>query len=923
MNSSGIKRGLATTAVTALAIAGLPLIASAPANAVPGDTLTTVFAGPALNGGDLGALVVLESGVNDVQAAAGAIPAGTLRVAAVGNAAEGSQNNDVQNVEILSATLVEDGPTNAYGANDGQDEIYVRVKVTTAPVGATAAFRIYHEESAGPPAAGNGSIDAGEERTSVSVSTAGPVARVTVAPATQTVPAGVRSGDYALTLKDAQGRTTQLASTDDLLVSTDAATDVYDADDALVTEAAPTAPNEGVLTAEQLISGETTVTAESNTTAPHTINFSSVAVPTAAGRAILDVTAAANIDDDEVDVVTGADSYDIKDPARNLSAISVAPTEDEIVFNFKSLDKVAGAPNPDDAGTTVTLTFDGAGVTFGGEDKITKTVVLNSRGEGSITLNVDPGTIQNTDSIAVTGTFSSTLTFAPGAPDDIVPAAAAYIAAPKSSTTVTVTVLDDYGNPVTSGEVGAEIRDLSPNANATSTGNDQRKAVGPDGTVSFTFTDTKAVAGQADVIDFEYFTSNFDNSAEAGVVGSTEIRYTADGQGSDFFTSLDGTIASGAAYNPANNRAVALTDAVADGDTNNDAVVNAADQNESIDLDVTLAEANTAITVSVDNGALILEPGETDLAEGSASITDTVGAAGTLPAGYRIVGTKTGLVTATVVNAGRTETSQFTVIQEANEESTARNVTVTGPESAASGSTATFLAVVTDAFGNPVQGFERLDLNVTVSGPASFQDGSAESNENGEIQLNVRLFENADSPVTVSVSARESQFGADADRLTRNSTTDDAPGLTESVNSATASVANVNNLQELEEAVEEAEAALAVAEADLAAAQADLDVAQTQLAIAQGEVDRLQERKQNLRQKLNKAKANDNKKKAKTTRKKLRNVKSQLRDARQAAEVAQTAVEGEQTVVAEAQQAVTEAEEALAQAEQDLEDAQG
>ncbi len=41
MNSSGIKRGLATTAVTALAIAGLPLIAASPASADVGDELLT------------------------------------------------------------------------------------------------------------------------------------------------------------------------------------------------------------------------------------------------------------------------------------------------------------------------------------------------------------------------------------------------------------------------------------------------------------------------------------------------------------------------------------------------------------------------------------------------------------------------------------------------------------------------------------------------------------------------------------------------------------------------------------------------------------------------------------------------------------------------------------------------------------------
>src|SRR4051794_31564135 len=60
MNSSGIKRGLAGSAVAALAVTGLPFLASS-ASAAAGDTLTVLSTGPALNGGNEGAVVVLRA----------------------------------------------------------------------------------------------------------------------------------------------------------------------------------------------------------------------------------------------------------------------------------------------------------------------------------------------------------------------------------------------------------------------------------------------------------------------------------------------------------------------------------------------------------------------------------------------------------------------------------------------------------------------------------------------------------------------------------------------------------------------------------------------------------------------------------------------------------------------------------------------
>ena len=56
MNSSGIKRGLAATAISALAVTGLPALATS-ANAAAGQTSSVVSVGPTLNGGTVGGVI--------------------------------------------------------------------------------------------------------------------------------------------------------------------------------------------------------------------------------------------------------------------------------------------------------------------------------------------------------------------------------------------------------------------------------------------------------------------------------------------------------------------------------------------------------------------------------------------------------------------------------------------------------------------------------------------------------------------------------------------------------------------------------------------------------------------------------------------------------------------------------------------------
>ncbi len=118
MNSSGIKRGLAAGAISALAVTGLPLLASS-ANAAVGDVLKVASVGPALNGGGPGAQIL-------VQATHGSV-ASPANLKVIGSDLSSNPNTPSQ-------TVVEGTPvaaTTDSNPNDNLDEYIVPVKVTT------------------------------------------------------------------------------------------------------------------------------------------------------------------------------------------------------------------------------------------------------------------------------------------------------------------------------------------------------------------------------------------------------------------------------------------------------------------------------------------------------------------------------------------------------------------------------------------------------------------------------------------------------------------------------------------------------------------------------------------------------------------------------------------------------------------------
>ncbi|MGY2702124.1 hypothetical protein [Nocardioides sp. HB32] len=746
MNSSGIKRGLAGSAVAALAVTGLPFFASS-ASAVAGDSIAVASTGPTLNGGAIGGVVVLKTkGVDPTK----------LELA--NSALSSDPNTASQSASIVGTpTLVANGAAGDSDPTDGLDEITMHVSVTTPSAGDTANFAVYEDED--NPASPAVDVDASEARAQISMTTSGALAAIDIAPASQSTAQGIDSGKYTATLKDSAGRTTQLAAGDSIAITTDHAS-------------VTTSESGQTITAAEADMGTRSFVVQSTGGTPngaHTITLTDANTPTIKGTATLNVTPAATVTADEVDIVTGADDWDgFGDGGAGTDG---GTTQVRVDQGSIRIDIKGSTP-----GGTVTLNVDGdknntggaTDVTFGGKKSTTVSTVLDSHGDGSLTITADQFSVQSGDWINITGSFNQWIDFERAQPTDVVAGQDPYFGKLKGSVDVDVTVIDQFGDPYTSGFVGVQRTGAPNGPDASPT----LKPVDADGTTTFTLTDTKATDGQSDTVALMYFADQFSNSPDA--TGSTHIKWTADGQGANFVTSIGGDSTESPTYDPATHTVVPLADAKADTGA------------EWLTLGVTGAEPNSTETISVDNGALILAPGKTDLSDGKSSVTVTLDGTGNLPAGYHVVGTKAGLVTVTTSAANRTETAKFTVSSQVDK-SKARNVTVSGPATVDNGTTQIpFTAVVTDAFGNPVANVPVTDLNIQVSGPAQFQDSDAVTNAQGQLNLNVRVDAGAQGDVTIKVQGFGEQFGAAADQLTSSSPANSAKGLPASSNVGTA-----------------------------------------------------------------------------------------------------------------------------------------
>ncbi|WP_435745888.1 hypothetical protein [Nocardioides sp. SYSU DS0663] len=737
MNSSGIKRGLAATAVGALAVTGVPALATS-ASAEVGDVLQVVSTTNARNAGQVGALVVLNtSGVNE----------NNLELAATN--LDPNEDSGTQSVEIVDAVRILSGAPGDATPNNNLDQINVRVTVTTPNAGDTAEFVIFEDEGEdtdndpATPAVFDGQVDAAEARAQASVQTAGPVANLTVTPSSQSAPAGQTSAPYTVTLRDAGGRQTQLGSSEfiDLAIANGTVSDLE-------------GDNNDTIGDLEAIDGDARFVATSSTVGSQRITVSTDDSPSnASTTATLVVQSAATLDLADLDVVTGADSAD------------GAPTDP----TFVRVDQTSVRLNIDsddaaDANSVVTFTVAGNGLTFGGQTSTTVTTTLDGNGVGSVVITPDAGTIQAGDSFDVTGNGINALTFEFQRAE----ISAASVNAPDvvytqvdTPTSVTVTVVDQFGNPVE----GAQVSARSAGTGVTDTR--PRQTTNANGQVTFTFPAGDTQAGDQDTITYTVYRDAATPDAN-GITASetTEVNYTVDGLGPDYQLTLDGENTEGATYTADDVTIEPLTDGVA----NN----NSADQgDEVVELTIVGGDNGQPVEVTVDNGAIILTGGDVNLEDGESSVTGTVGQT------LRIAGTQSGLVTVTTTAGGRTETAQFTV-EAQDDATTARNVGVSGPATVEAGaSQVPFIAVVTDAFGNPVPGVPVSSLNVQVSGPGQLQDSGAVTDAQGQIPLNVRLDDDAEGALTVTVTGipgATNQFGDEA--------TDE--GLPASANVATA-----------------------------------------------------------------------------------------------------------------------------------------
>lgn len=874
MNSSGIKRGLAATAVGALAVTGLPFLASS-ASAAPGDELQFVGAGPtrdSVAAGAPGGYVVLKAkGVAD-QADAQA------RIKAIGTDLTSSPNNANQSVQVNTAGILfaADGPTNMFGGTDGYAEIYVPVKVDTATTGATANYALFlDDDDSVAPAGGDGVVQSTEARVQVQQATSGAPATVEVAPVTQTAPVDVDSGDYTLTVKDAAGRTTQLIGGEDFDLSASGGSGAVTFSD-----------NELDVT-DFAQRGIATFKAQADNTGLYTLNIKGDAVdgPAVNATAQLDVVSAASgITQAEVDVVTGADTRE--GFGNGTGTVTVRPDQANVRLDINS---------PSNAGRTVSVTASSANVTFGGAASKTYTTTLDSTGKGSITVAVDASSIASGDSFTVTGSgINISATYAAPAitPAGITADAANYLSAFGGTVNPTITITDQYGNPITGVYVTVDRVGGANGADAESA----RVAVDAQGKATFALTDTSTGAPKAaDSLTVRVYPGLLGAALETKTNVAT-ITYSQDGTGADFNLTVDGQFPAGSAYDPNSVFANPLTDTNAN---------NAGDStDESIALALVGGTNGAPVTVSVDGGALVLKNGETRLAQGAASKSGVVGTDS-----FRIIGTESGLVTVTVTSGGRTKTAQVSIRSAAqdniNAPGTARNIDVTGPESGEAGEVVTFTATVTDAFGNPVRGVAASSIQTIVTGGGQVIGNSGVSNSAGEITFQVQIADSADGDVTLRVTGSGAQFGAAENRLAAADTTDTGAGLSASEATATATVSAVN-IEDLEQAVEDAQAKVDAAQDVVDAAKDDRAVAQAERKVAQKAVKAA---KKDLKQ-------------AKKQKKGVKAAQAALRAAKGDLTVAKAKVKSANAKVKRANQRLAAAQAELEAAEQALEDAQ-
>ena len=874
MNSSGIKRGLAASAVAALAVAGLPLLATS-ASAAP--TASLVYSGPTRNGGTIGGMqVITVSEFPDGDGTPGP-PIGAQRLKIIGSDLTTPATDVFGKPAIASATYS--------GSPTGTGAVVAMVTATTPTDGDTVKYALWVDVD------NDNVVDGNEPRVQVSTVLTGAPTSVDVTPASQTVTTDEFSGDYTAVLKDAAGRDTQLSGAEVATIDAPASTTLQTLDP-LSTPTSPAYVDQGTgayaVPAAEAPRGQFAFQAKdsgSAVTRTIPVTLSGGLASGTKNVSLVVEKSADNLDENDIDVVTDADTWDSATSAFG-AAEELRVDQTAITININDADDVT-VPKLN-ANSSVLVTFTGAnGVKFGGKDSTQVLVKLDALAKGTATANVDAGTVTENGEITISSAaFNGDIELEYSRPVATTTKAdaAAYVTKIGSPTTVVVSVKDQFGFPATA---PAQVAIVRTGRNA---GTSARVTVDANGQATFQLADTGTTAGTGS-FTINLYDDQFDATPITGITGGT-INYTADGVGAQY-TATAGT----AEIRP-------LTDGSANVGT------------DASQISIAGGTNNAAATISVDNGALILADGSTFLDKATA--TRTIQLSGTGTGSFTVVGTKAGVATVTINSAGVTKTVPVTVKQTAvgatatNVIATARNVAIEGPEKAVSGDIVTFTATVTDAFGNPVAGVPVAHLPLVVNGPANLQSSDAATDAAGKLTYTVLLTDNANSAVTARVTGINPsgsatptpQFGAAADSVT--GTTKTEPGLTASQNTDSVTISDVVNLRQLEQAVADAEDAVDEAQADVDAANDDLVVAQAEKKVAQQAVKAA---KQDLK------KAKKQKKGVKAAKKELRSAKAQLT-------IAKAKVSSAQNKVTRAEAKLTKAQAELEAAEQALEDAQ-
>ncbi|WP_232679758.1 hypothetical protein [Nocardioides sp. R-C-SC26] len=802
-----VKRALALSTGAVLSVGALAFVAPA-ANAA--DSVFTVGTiGPVRDAGTVGGLVVVKTDY----AGAIATPA-NIRLGAFDYSSNDENIPGVQAVAYAAVnprTVVPSGSPLDTVPGDGLAEIHLRVTGDVTNVGDSIKYSVWYD------ADGGNDFDVNEPRFQVTAGTTGIPTGIDITPQLQNAPEGVDSNPFTATIRDSAGRITQLTAGEQFnLGSAPALDNISTPDGNAVIDPAETLTGVTTFTARDTTSGTYVITAASAGTLPAGIN----------DTATLTVVEDAILTNNEIDVVTGADSwFGLGNPGGVFNPVSVRVDQTSITLNFETND-----PNE-----TVHIIATGDpvnGPRFGGAASKTYETVLDAAGKGSIVITPDAATINEDSVITLTGRSltgpgaagAKTVNFDRAQVNSATLDATTYISKVGGAVQVTATALDQFRNPAPAGSQVGLQRLTGLNSGPAVI----RQTVDAAGKTTFTLTDTQATATvrtPSTGLQVTTWTDQFDNTANSTVNTGTII-YTVDGLGDDITFNVNGVAVDGVGYNPASITVPPLYDGVANL------------TGERIALVLAGGTAGAAATISADNGALILKNptvGTRALANGAASQSTIIGNGDT----FQLIGTKGGLVNITVTTGGKTKTAAVTVAPIPNTGAQfARNVAVTGPASAKAGSLAVFTAKFTDAFGNPAVGFGNPvtgnNVNVQVTGPGSVQDMEQLTDANGEIKINVRLANNADAPVTLKVTGFGAQMGAAANNTVATVSSNDGPGLTASVTSAQATIGDVKPAL----TVEEAQAAVDAAKATLAAANADLNTTQAQKRAAQQQLNK-------------------------------------------------------------------------------------